>query len=101
MPTSDWTLYVKTNCPWCVEATAWLREHGYDFNEVDVLRDPEEFEHLAKISGQRYTPTLVLEERDLLLADFDVDQLEEFLTKNGLLKAEPVAARQRRLRPLE
>ena len=82
MDNPDWILYVKTRCPWCVEATAYLREHGYDFEEVDVLHDPAAYKEMQKISGQRYTPTLVI--GDLLLADFDVDQLEDFLAENAL-----------------
>ena len=82
MDNPDWILYVKTRCPWCVEATAYLREQGYDFEEVDVLHDAAANQALLQISGQRYTPTLVHESR--LLADFDVDQLEDFLAENSL-----------------
>ena len=82
MDNPDWILYVKTRCPWCVEATAYLREHGYDFEEVDVLHDDAAYKEMQKLSGQRYTPTLVI--GDLMLADFDVDQLEDFLAENAL-----------------
>ena len=64
------------------EATAYLREQGYDFEEVDVLQDPAAYKEMQKISGQRYTPTLVI--GDLVLADFDVDQLEDFLAEHAL-----------------
>ena len=79
----DWILYVKTRCPWCVEAMAYLREHGYEFEEIDVLQDGAAYKEMQKISGQRYTPTLVIGE--LMLADFDVDQLEDFLSEHALL----------------
>ena len=82
MDNPDWILYVKTRCPWCVEATAYLRENGYEFEEVDVLHDAAAYKEMQKISGQRYTPTLVI--GDLVLADFDVDQLEDFLAENAL-----------------
>ena len=56
MDNPDWILYVKTRCPWCVEATAYLREHGYVFEEIDVLHAAAAYKEMQKISGQRYTP---------------------------------------------
>ncbi len=86
MPTPDWTVYVKTRCPWCVEAAAYLREHGYEYREVDVNRDADAYKKMQTLSGQRLTPTLVIESTGQILPDFDVGQLETFLKKNGLLK---------------
>ncbi len=83
MDRPDWILYVKTRCPWCVEATAYLRQHGYKFEEIDVLRDGAAYKEMQKVSGQRYTPTLVI--GDLMLADFDVGQLEDFLSEHAFL----------------
>ena len=84
MSTQPWILYVKTRCPWCVEAVEYLNEHGYRFNSVDVLRDADAFARMKELSGQRLTPTLVIEEQDLMLADFDTRQLEAFLKKHDL-----------------
>ncbi len=84
MPTSSWTLYVKTRCPWCLEATEYLNEHGYKYETVDVLRDPAAFEKMKELSGQRLTPTLVIEGEDLMLPDFDTGQLEKFIKKHDL-----------------
>lgn len=71
-------VYVKTWCPWCVDALAWLRERGYQFEEVDVLADGAAYKHMKAISGQSLTPTLETAD-GLVLADFDVRQLEKFL----------------------
>ena len=86
MSQPDWTLYVKTRCPWCHEAIAYMREHGYPFREVDVSRDTAAYTEMQKRSGQTKTPTLFIESTGQMLPDFDVDQLETFLKKNGLLK---------------
>ena len=84
MPTSPWILYVKTRCPWCVEAVEYLNQRGYKFQQVDVLRDLAAYERMKQLSGQRLTPTLVIEDADLLLPDFDTRQLEQFLQKHDL-----------------
>ena len=84
MTTPAWTLYVKPRCPWCLEAIEYLDAHGYQYKSVDVLRDPAALEQMKKLSGQRLTPTLFIEDENLLLADFDTGQLEKFIKKHDL-----------------
>jgi len=71
-------LYIKTWCPWCIEAVDWLKARGMDFRSVDVLADREAFARMRRISGQSLTPTLEMPDGSVL-ADFDTDQLEAFL----------------------
>jgi glutaredoxin len=77
------TVYVKPWCPWCVEAVRWLKAHRYAFREVDVLTDAAAYRRMREISGQSLTPTLETED-GLVLADFDVGQLERFLRAHNL-----------------
>ncbi len=83
MENSPWILYVKTACPWCVMATQFMRKHGYEFEEVNVSRDAEAYRRMQALSGQRLTPTLVIND-ELLLPDFDTEQLEKFLRAHNL-----------------
>lgn len=76
-------LYVKTWCPWCVDAVDWMKRHGYVFEEIDVQASREAYQRMREISGQSLTPTLELENGDVL-PDFDVGQLERFLRERGL-----------------
>ena len=76
-------LYVKTWCPWCVDAVQWLEARGYAFQQIDVLASRAEYDYMKKISGQSLTPTLELE-NGAVLPDFDVGQLERFLAKQGV-----------------
>ncbi len=85
MSTSQWTLYVKSGCPWCIEAVDYLKRGGYAFEEVNVSADAAAYKRMKDLSGQSYTPTLVFSD-DLLLADFDTGQLETFLRKHQLAK---------------
>ena len=78
------TLYIKPWCSWCIEAIAWLENKGYQFNKINVLSDPVAYERMRRISGQSLTPTLETED-GLVLADFDVAQLEKFMLKNAVL----------------
>lgn len=76
-------LYVKLWCPWCIEAIEWMKSRGYQFKLIDVLSDSEAYQHMRSISGQSKTPTLELENGDVL-ADFDVGQLEKFLSSRSI-----------------
>jgi glutaredoxin len=76
-------LYVKTWCPWCIDAVDWLRSHGYKFEQIDVLADQADYKHMIAISGQRLTPTLELDNGEVL-PDFDVRQLEKFLATHQI-----------------
>ena len=61
-------LHVKAGCPWCRLAEEYLNKRGYKYERTDVRKDPAAFAELERISGQSYTPTLVI--GDLVLPDF-------------------------------
>lgn len=77
-------LYVKTWCPWCVDAIDWLKTRGYRFELIDVLADRANYDRMIEISGQRLTPTLELATGEVL-PDFDVRQLEKFLAAHKIV----------------
>ena len=65
-----------------MDAKEYLTERGYQFIEIDVGRDREAYDEMRELSDQTYVPTLVA--GDDVLANFDTDQLEKFLTKHGI-----------------
>ena len=65
-----------------MDAKEYLTERGYQFIEIDVGRDRDAYEEMRELSEQTYVPTLVA--GDEVLANFDTDQLEKFLTKHGI-----------------
>lgn len=82
MTTPNFILYVKAGCPWCDEAEAYLRRHGFLYQAIDVRKDPAAFAELKRVSGQTYAPTLVV--GDLVLPDFDTEGLEDFLEEHDI-----------------
>jgi len=77
-------VFIKPGCPWCVEAIDWMKARGLEFRSIDVLSDADAYARMRAISGQSRTPTLEMENGDVL-ADFDVGQLEPFLRERGVL----------------
>jgi len=75
-------LYVKNWCPWCISAKQFLDKRGYRYEELDVNRNGAAYEEMMRLSGQRLTPTLVVNEK--VLADFGTDELEVFLKQHSI-----------------
>jgi glutaredoxin 3 len=71
------TLYIKQGCPYCAAAMEYLDQHHIEYTKAEVRSNPEMMKKLEEISGQKKTPTL--DWNGDVLADFGVDQLEEFL----------------------
>jgi len=80
-------LYVKTWCPWCIRAKAYLDEEGYLYEEIDVEADKNDYAEMIRLSGQRLTPTLVV--GDKVLPDFGPEELRDFLTRHCITPEKP------------
>jgi len=83
MVSNQLILYVKPGCAWCRKAENYLREHGYTYELLDVISDRSAFAEMKRLSGQTYAPTLAF--RDLILADFGPEELEEFFQHHQIL----------------
>lgn len=75
-------MYSREWCSWCIDAKDYLSEKGYKFTEIDVGRDRDAYEEMKDLSDQTYVPTFVAGEK--VLANFDTDQLERFLSENKI-----------------
>jgi glutaredoxin len=65
-----------------VDAKAYLDQAGFRYEEINVLADSKAYSEMIRLSGQSYTPTLVV--GGLVLGDFGNDELETFLQKHDL-----------------
>ncbi|MSU35379.1 MAG: glutaredoxin family protein [Pedosphaera sp.] len=74
-------LFIKPSCPWCDEAIEWLQTREIPFESIDVTQDPTAYAEMVALTGQRKAPCL--EADDEVLADFGVDELEEWWQEMG------------------
>ena len=79
---TELTLYSREWCSWCIDAKHYLTERGYRFLLVDVGKDREAYAEMKELSDQTYVPTLVAGNE--VLANFDTDQLEDFLREHRI-----------------
>ncbi len=78
----DLKLYSREWCSWCIDAKDYLTERGFKFTEINVAEDRAAYEEMKTLSDQTYVPTFVA--GDKVLANFDTDQLEKFLSENQI-----------------
>jgi glutaredoxin 3 len=81
-PLMELKLYSREWCSWCIDAKDFLRQRGYKFIEIDVGENRQAFEEMKELSDQTYVPTFVA--GDKVLANFDTDQLEKFLSEHEI-----------------
>ena len=79
-------LYVKSGCPWCIDALDYFNGKGLDLEIVDLRADPGRMDELVAASGQTKTPTL--KHGNFIVADFDLDEFEAALQRSPAAKAE-------------
>ena len=80
--TIDLKLYSRAICSWCEDAKDYLHGRGYKFVEIDIGQDRVAYEEMKELSEQSCVPTLIA--GDEVLANFDIDQLEKFLSEHQI-----------------
>ena len=75
-------LYSREWCSWCIDAKEYLSARGYKFTYIDVGQDRQAYEEMKQLSDQTYVPTFVAGGK--VLANFDTDQLEKFLSEHQI-----------------
>ena len=91
---AELTLYSRAANSWSMDAKAYLSERGYRFAEIDVDRNPTAYRQMRELSDQIYVPMLVV--GDEVLANFDTDQLEKFLSEHGIEPSASVSLPEKR-----
>ena len=75
-------LYVKTGCPWCIDAVNFFQQHGIAYREANVTENASARDEMLRKSGQSKAPTL--DWHGAILADFGVDELGPFLREKSV-----------------
>lgn len=58
-------MYTTTPCPYCSQAKALLDARGYDYEVVDMSRDPEAREDLVARTGRMTFPQITVGDRTI------------------------------------
>ena len=76
-------LYSREWCSWCIDAKDYLSEQAVTNSPRSMsVGDRDAYEEMKELSDQTYVPTFVA--GDEVLANFDTDQLEKFLSEHEI-----------------
>ena len=70
-------VYSTPVCPWCHRAKDFLKEHGIEFEDIDVSRDQEAGKEMVEKSGQMGVPVIEIDGE--IVIGFNRERLAELL----------------------
>jgi monothiol glutaredoxin len=77
--------YLKPACGWSEGVRAVLRKHELEWEEKDVVNNPEHRAEMIERSGQMMQPCV--EVNGNMLADVSGDEVESWLLANNIVQA--------------
>ncbi len=63
---SSITIYCTPTCLYCEQAKAYMKEHGFEFAEVDVAADRAGLREMVLMTGQRAVPVIRVGEKAMV-----------------------------------
>lgn len=54
-------VFTTTSCPYCVTLKAFLKEKGFDYEEINVAEDEKAREEMIRKSGQMGVPVVEID----------------------------------------
>ena len=77
------TVYLKTHCGWSEGVRSVLRKHGLEWEEKDVVNNPEHQAEMIARSRQMLQPCV--ESNGNMLADVSGDEVEAWMLANNVV----------------
>jgi glutaredoxin len=74
------TIYSTPTCTYCAAAKRWFKEHGVQYTEHDVTRDPVRAAEMQRLTGQTAVP--VIRVGGQVMVGFDPLQLARLIPAN-------------------
>ena len=75
--------YLKPTCGWSQGVRAVMRKYDLPFEDRDIINDPAQRQEMIEKSGQMLSPCV--EVNGQMLADISGEEVEAYLTANGLV----------------
>ncbi len=82
MEKTDITCYLKPSCGWSEGVRSVLRKHGLEWEEKDVVNNPEHRAEMIERSGQMLQPCVEINGH--MLADVSGDEVEAWMLANNV-----------------
>ena len=76
--------YLKPRCGWSMGVRAVLKKYKLEYEDRDIINDPEQYAEMVAKSGQPLSPCVEVD--GTLLADVSGEEVENYLLSNGLVE---------------
>lgn len=70
-------IYSTPACPYCQIAKKYLKDHGFDFEDLDVSKDEKALQEMLDKTGQMGVP--VIEINDKVIIGFNKSEIDKLL----------------------
>lgn len=77
------TAYLKTHCGWSRGVRAVFEKHGLEYNEKDIILNPELRFEMEQLSGQPLSPCVIV--NGVMLADVSGEEVEAYMLEQGIV----------------
>lgn len=73
-------VYSTPSCPYCVTLKNYLKDHGVEFEDIDVSKNEKELEEMIKLSNQMGVPVVKVDQQ--IVVGFDKEKINKLLSLN-------------------
>ena len=77
--------YLKPTCGWSNGVRAILRKYDLEYEDIDIINNPENYAEMVRKSGQQLSPCVEVD--GVMLADVSGEEVENYLLANELVEA--------------
>ena len=76
--------YLKPQCGWSMGVRAIMNKHDLEFEDLDIINNPEVYAEMVEKSGQPLSPCVEID--GVMLADVSGEEVENYMVSNDLVK---------------
>lgn len=77
--------YLKPTCGWSMGVRAIMQKYGLDYEDRDIINNPDQYAEMVEKSGQPLSPCVEIDGH--MLADISGEEVENYLLSNALVTA--------------
>lgn len=75
--------YLKPQCGWSMGVRAIMKKYGLDYEDRDIINNPDQYAEMVEKSGQSLSPCVEID--GTMLADVSGDEVESYLLAQNLV----------------
>lgn len=75
--------YLKPHCGWSMGVRAIMKKYGLDYEDRDIINNPDQYAEMVEKSGQSLSPCVEVD--GTMLPDVSGDEVEDYLRAQKLV----------------